>query len=97
MAPTIDTEMINSNAHREKTMADRIKDVWNNCKKNMSLLSRRLRWSRLTSTTNYAVRSYFIKTETTPNPESMKFLPDTTVLPAEYGTGMVALPSSLSY
>lgn len=35
-------------------------------------------------------RSYFIKTETTPNPESIKFLPDTVVLPPEYGTGMVS-------
>lgn len=68
------------------------------------LISRSLRWSRGVTARQSLVRSYFIKTETTPNPESMKFLPDTTVLPAEYGTGMVdiyplplqhSLPTSL--
>jgi hypothetical protein len=33
-------------------------------------------------------RSIFIDTERTPNPQSMKFLPDREVLPESYGTGM---------
>ena len=33
-------------------------------------------------------RSLFIETETTPNPQSMKFLPGQEVLPEEHGTGM---------
>jgi len=34
------------------------------------------------------VRSMFIQTEQTPNPKSLKFLPGTSVLPAEFGIGM---------
>jgi len=34
------------------------------------------------------VRNLFIKTETTPNPNSMKFLPGKEVLPIDFGTGM---------
>ena len=33
-------------------------------------------------------RNIFINTETTPNPHSMKFLPQTEVLPEKFGTGM---------
>lgn len=33
-------------------------------------------------------RTVFINTETTPNPQSMKFLPGQEVLPEAYGTGM---------
>ena len=33
-------------------------------------------------------RSLFINTETTPNPHSMKFLPQQEVLPEKFGTGM---------
>lgn len=36
----------------------------------------------------FTQRTIFIKTETTPNPLSMKFLPGREVLPAEFGTGM---------
>jgi len=34
------------------------------------------------------VRNIFIKTESTPNPQSMKFIPEREVLPESYGTGM---------
>ncbi|KAJ1442875.1 scaffold protein Nfu/NifU N terminal-domain-containing protein [Ochromonadaceae sp. CCMP2298] len=36
----------------------------------------------------YQTRSLFINTESTPNPQSMKFLPGQEVLPEAYGTGM---------
>jgi hypothetical protein len=39
-------------------------------------------------------RSLFIKVESTPNPDSMKFLPeDKEVLPEKFGTGMVGARS----
>ena len=34
-------------------------------------------------------RSMFIQTETTPNPASLKFLPNRPVLSEDHGTGMV--------
>lgn len=37
---------------------------------------------------NTTVRTMFINTERTPNPQSMKFIPDEVVLPESYGTGM---------
>lgn len=33
-------------------------------------------------------RTFFIQTESTPNPNSLKFLPGRPVLPADYGTGV---------
>ena len=36
----------------------------------------------------FARRTIFINTETTPNPQSMKFLPGQEVLPEAFGTGM---------
>ncbi|CAM9873945.1 unnamed protein product [Ectocarpus sp. 12 AP-2014] len=37
-------------------------------------------------------RSFFIQTEPTPNPNSLKFLPGRPVLPAEHGTGVYFTP-----
>ena len=39
-------------------------------------------------------RSIFVKTETTPNPQSLKFLTGEQILPAHLGTGMVSDPPS---
>jgi hypothetical protein len=39
----------------------------------------------------------FIQTETTPNPESLKFLPGQIVLDEKYGTGMVSFGPLASF
>lgn len=36
----------------------------------------------------------FIQTESTPNPDSLKFLPGQEVLPEAFGTGVVRAPRS---
>ena len=41
-----------------------------------------------TSSSNIICRNLFISTDTTPNPNSMKFNPGVEVLPEEFGTGM---------
>lgn len=53
------------------------------------MLHRSMRSSTLRISSRYGgYRSLFINTETTPNPQSMKFLPGKEVLPEAYGTGM---------
>jgi Fe-S cluster biogenesis protein NfuA len=51
------------------------------------MLHRSLR-STVSSSIRCARRSLFVNTESTPNPQSMKFLPGKEVLPEAYGTGM---------
>ena len=57
-----------------------------------------LRYSlnRITVPTRSQFRSFFINTESTPNPHSMKFNPDQEVLPAAFGTGMYFQSNNLS-
>jgi len=50
--------------------------------------SSRLYPSPKSATLLQARRTVFINTETTPNPQSMKFLPGQEVLPEAFGTGM---------
>jgi hypothetical protein len=43
---------------------------------------------RSSSMSKIVSRSIFVNTETTPNPQSMKFLPGQEILPESFGTGM---------
>ncbi len=52
------------------------------------LLLSNLRRARPTATFPALSRTMFIQTETTPNPQSLKFLPGRDVLPEEHGTGV---------
>lgn len=52
------------------------------------LLTRRSHIRAVSNSYFLQLRNIFIKTESTPNPQSMKFLPGREVLPENYGTGM---------
>ena len=51
-------------------------------------LLKNIKRPRQAATSRLFTRSMFIQTETTPNPQSLKFLPGRDVLPTEHGTGV---------